>query len=83
LSNEILFTTTNFISSLLREFHDLWLLANEVQICWTVLSQAAKALQDWELAVACEQLGRQNKRQLAWLLTRIKQVAPQSLVVAE
>lgn len=68
--------------ALLRDLHDLWLLANEVHLCWIVLSQAAKALRDKELEAACENLGGQTKRQIAWLLTRIKQAAPQSLVVA-
>jgi len=68
--------------ALLRDLHDLWLLANEVHLCWMVLSQAAKALQDSELSTTCETCSDQTKRQIAWLLTRIKQAAPQTLVVA-
>jgi hypothetical protein len=68
--------------ALLRDLHDLWLLANEVQLCWIVLLQAAKALRDQELESSCEQFSHQTQRQIAWLLTRIKQAAPQSLVVA-
>lgn len=68
--------------ALLRDLHDLWLLANQVQVCWTVLLQAAKALQDEELETTCSQCSAQTKRQIAWLLTRIKQAAPQALVVA-
>ena len=68
--------------ALLRGLHDLWLLANEVHVCVVVLSQAAAALRDQELATACAQIGTQNGRQIAWCLTRIKQAAPQSLVVA-
>jgi hypothetical protein len=68
--------------ALLRDLHDLWLLANEVHLCLVVLSQAAAALRDNELAAVCEQIGGQNKRQVAWCLTRIKQAAPQTLVVA-
>ncbi len=69
--------------ALLRDLHDLWLLANEVYLCWIVLSQAAKALRDKELETACEQFDRQTKQQIAWLLTRIKQAAPQTLVVSQ
>lgn len=69
--------------ALLRDLHDLWLLANEVYLCWIVLSQAAKALRDKELEAACEQFDGQTKQQISWLLTRIKQAAPQTLVVAE
>jgi hypothetical protein len=68
--------------ALLRDLHDLWLLANEVQLCWIVLDQAAKALRDQELESTCSQLSSQTKRQITWLFTRIKQAAPQTLVVA-
>lgn len=68
--------------ALLRDLHDLWLLASEVKLCWTVLMQAAKALRDQELQSACEELGQETQRQLDWLQTRIKQAAPQILVVA-
>ena len=67
---------------LLRDLQDLWLLANEVCICWTVISQAAKALHDQELLETCERCCAQTTRQQAWLLTRIKQAAPQALVAA-
>jgi hypothetical protein len=68
--------------ALLRDLHDLWLLANEVQLCWTVLDQAAKALRDRDLEAACTQCGAQTKRQVKWLSHRIRQAAPQALVVA-
>lgn len=68
--------------ALLRDLHDLWLLANEVQLCWTVLEQAAQALRDDELERVCQECGRETKRQIAFFLTRIKQAAPQALVVA-
>jgi hypothetical protein len=67
---------------LVRDLHDLWLLANEVQLCWIVLLQASKALRDVELELACQQFDKQTQQQLEWLLTRIKQAAPQALVVA-
>jgi hypothetical protein len=66
----------------LRDLHDLWLLANEVHLCYTVLSQAARALRDREMEQACKQLDDQTHRQISWLMTRIKQAAPQALVVA-
>jgi hypothetical protein len=68
---------------LLRDLHDLWLMASEVNLCWTVLDQAAKALRDEELLATGEELRKQTERQIKWLMTRIKQSAPQSLVVAE
>ncbi len=47
-----------------------------------ILYSAAKALRDKELETACEQFDGQTKQHIAWLLTRIKQAAPQTLVVA-
>lgn len=68
--------------ALMRDLQDLYLLASEVDICWTVLAQAAAALRDESLAAACGSAKGQTHRQLAWLTTRIKQAAPQALVVA-
>lgn len=68
--------------ALLRDLHDLWLLANEVKLCWTVLLQAAYSLHDQELQKACTEFGKETERQINWLQTRIKQAAPQSLVVS-
>lgn len=69
--------------ALLRDLHDLWLLASEVQLCWMVLSQAAQGLRDKELLSTCQQHEQDTKRQLTWLITRIKQAAPQTLIVAD
>jgi hypothetical protein len=68
--------------ALLRDLHDLWLITQEVQLCWVVLDQAAKALRDKELDAIGEECSQITKRQSQWLMTRIKQAAPQSLVVA-
>ncbi len=67
---------------LLRDLHDLWLMANEVQLCWTLLEQAAQALRDEDLERTCQTCSGETKRQVAFLLTRAKQAAPQTLVVA-
>jgi hypothetical protein len=66
---------------LLRDLHDLWLMANEVKLCWIVLLQCAKALRDTKLKLACLQFGAQTKRQTEWLLTKIKLSASQVLTV--
>lgn len=68
--------------ALLRDLHDLWLLATEARICWTLLSQAAQALRDKDLIETCMQNQEQSGRQIAWLKTRSKQAAPQTLVAA-
>src|SRR4051812_46540707 len=69
--------------ALLRDLHDLYLIGAEVQVCCTILKQGADGLRDKELTSMCEEVERQTKRQLGWLLTRMKQAAPQTLIVAE
>jgi ferritin-like metal-binding protein YciE len=69
--------------ALLRDLHDVWLLVQEVELCWKVILQAAQALRDKDLEALCQQSNDENDRQAAWLLTRIKQAAPQVLVVPE
>jgi hypothetical protein len=46
-----------------------------------VLDQASKGLRDEEMKSLVERVDRQNQRQSDWLRTRIKQAAPQALVV--
>lgn len=69
--------------ALLRDLHDLWLVNKEIEISWMVLLQASRALRDILLESLCKNLQSETKRQGDWLLTRIKQAAPQTLVVAE
>jgi ferredoxin-nitrate reductase len=65
----------------LRDLHDLWILAQESHLVVTVLRQAGKALRDENLLSVVGEVAGKNERQSAWLLTRIKQTAPQALVV--
>ena len=67
---------------LLRDLHDLYLLATECSLAWTVVGQAAQGARDEELLTLCNEAGADLHFHLAWLLTRIKQAAPQALVVA-
>ncbi|MDB5020580.1 MAG: molybdopterin oxidoreductase [Pedobacter sp.] len=69
--------------ALLRDLHDVYLLATEVNLCWIVLSQASAGLKDKELMETCAKLSEETKRQLSWLLTRIREAAPQTLIVAD
>lgn len=68
--------------ALMRDLQDVWLLANQVDLCWNVITQAAQALRDGELEALYRRCQPQTQRQIAWLLSRIKQAAPQALVVA-
>ena len=69
--------------ALLRDLHDLYLISSEVEVCCTILKQGADGLRDEELMSACEEVERQTKRQINWLLTRMKAAAPQTLIVAK
>jgi hypothetical protein len=67
---------------LLRDLHDLYLLACECDIVWTLVGQAAQGARDrklFELVRACE---GETATQLAWLAGRMREAAPQALVVS-
>ncbi len=67
---------------LLRDLHDLYLMAAQCDMAWTLIGQAARGLRDHdlvELVTACE---GETAIQMQWLRTRMKQAAPQALVVA-
>ncbi|HEY3004807.1 MAG TPA: hypothetical protein VGJ44_20840 [Kribbellaceae bacterium] len=70
-------------AGLLRDLQDLYVLASFVDVTWTVVGQAAQALRDAELLDVVSGCEQETKRQLGWLTTRIKQTAPQALVVAK
>jgi hypothetical protein len=67
---------------LLRDLQDLHVLATLVQTTWTVLAQGAQGLRDRELLEVATRSNAETARQLTWLNTRMKAVAPQALIVA-
>jgi hypothetical protein len=67
---------------LLRDLHDLYLMTCEAEIAWTVVAQAAQGARDEELLGVVHDCEQQTATQRAWLRGRIKQAAPQTLVVA-
>ena len=67
---------------LLRDLQDLYLMAAECDICWTVVGQAAQGARDAELFDVVSRCEGETAMQLRWLRTRMKQAAPQALVVA-
>ncbi len=67
--------------ALLRDLQDLYLMANECDIAWTLIGQAAQGLRDEDLVATVEACEGDTHRQVAWLRTRMKQAAPQALVV--
>ncbi|PKW26221.1 hypothetical protein [Phycicoccus duodecadis] len=66
---------------LLRDLHDLYLLASYLDIAWTMVGQAARAVRDQELVDVVSTCEQDVQGQLAWLRTRMKAAAPQALVV--
>lgn len=69
--------------ALLRDLHDLYLIAIEVQTFCIILRQASDGLRDKALTTTCEEVEKQTKRQLNWLMTSMKAAAPQTLIVSE
>jgi hypothetical protein len=67
---------------LLRDLQDLSLLASFVDTTYTLVRQAAAALRDEELTRAIDRCHAQTDTQIAWIGGRMKQAAPQALVVA-
>jgi hypothetical protein len=67
---------------LLRDLQDLHLLASLVQTTWTVIARGAQGLRDHELLEIATSSNAETSRQLTWLNTRMKQAAPQALIVA-
>ena len=68
---------------LLRDLHDLYLMAAECDMAWTLVGQAAKGLRDTALLIVVEDCEQHTAVQLKWLRTRMKQAAPQTLIVAD
>ena len=67
---------------LLRDLHDLYLMASTCDISWTMIGQAAQGARDRELLETADACGRQTATRMKWLKTRMKQAAPQALLVA-
>ncbi|MDP9293702.1 MAG: hypothetical protein M3O90_04620, partial [Actinomycetota bacterium] len=67
---------------LLRDLHDLYLMATECDLAWTLVGQAAQGARDRELLDVVARCEGETAIQLKWLRTRMKQAAPQALVVA-
>ncbi|WIB65957.1 MULTISPECIES: hypothetical protein [unclassified Curtobacterium] len=67
---------------LLRDLQDLYLIASLVDITWTLVKQAGQGLRDEELLRIVSDCDAETALQLSWLRTRMKQAAPQALVIA-
>lgn len=81
LHSEIFRGTRQGGFGLLRDLHDLYLMAAECDISWTLVGQAAKGARDDGLLDVVDRSEAETATQMKWLRTRMKQAAPQALVV--
>lgn len=82
LHAEALPSTRSGPVGLLRDLQDVYVLASLVDITWTMIRQAGQGLRDEELLAVVAGCSHETELQLSWLRTRMKQAAPQALVVA-
>lgn len=68
---------------LLRDLHDLYVLASYVDIAWTLVGQAAQGARDEEAVAVVRRCEGETSRLLDLLRTRMSQAAPQALLVAD
>lgn len=83
LHSELFHGTRTGGIGLLRDLQDLYLMAAECDVCWTVVGQAAQGARDRALLEVVSTCESETALQLTWLRTRMKQAAPQALVVAD
>jgi hypothetical protein len=65
---------------LLRDLRNLYLTAQEAELAWVILAQAAKAVRDRELLDEVTRCHEEAEAHGKWLRTKIKESAPQILV---
>ncbi len=82
LYHELFTQTRSGGLGLLRDLQDLYLMANACDIAWTMVGQAAQGARDAELLGVVDPCEGQTATQIRWLRTRMKQAAPQALLVA-
>lgn len=67
---------------LIRDLHDLYLLANYLDMAWTMVGQAGQGARDREVISVVGACQGDTELQISWIKTRMKQAAPQALLVA-
>lgn len=82
LHAEALSSTRSGPLGLIRDLQDVYVLAAFVDVTWTMVRQAGQGLRDEDLLGVVADAAAQTELQMSWLLTRMKQAAPQALVVA-
>lgn len=67
---------------LLRDLQDLYVMASFCGITWTMILQAGQGTRDSELIEVVRACQDETATQMKWIETRMKQTAPQALIVA-
>ena len=65
----------------LRDLHDLLILASSVRTSWLVLLQGACEARDASLEAACRTCSAETDRQIAWLETKLRHAGAHALTV--
>jgi hypothetical protein len=68
--------------ALLRDLHDLYLMAAECDVVWTLIGQAAQGARDRDLFDVVQGSEGETAMQMRWTKGQMKHAAPQSLVVS-
>ncbi len=68
---------------LLRDLHNLFIMAFEIHVSLAIVMQASKELRDEEMLAFCIVADETNKRQLAWINTQIEHRASHTIVVPQ
>lgn len=66
---------------LLLDLQDLYVLVHHLDVMWTMVGQAAKGSRDEQLLDIVARCEKDSDLQSRWLRTRMKQAAPQALLV--
>lgn len=82
LHSELFSGTRSGGLGLLRDMQDLFVMGSECEIAWTMIGQAAQGARDAELLAVVDACAPETSVQLKWINTRMKQAAPQALLVA-
>ena len=64
---------------LLHDLKNLYLVAQEAELAWVILGQAAKAVRDAELLEVVGECEEEAQARAKWVRTRLKAAAPQVL----
>lgn len=68
--------------ALLRDLQDIYVMAGFCEVTWTMILQAAMGARDAELLEVATACKGETSMQIKWVETRMKQAAPQVLIVA-